>query len=275
MTYIHGHGHARANHATRTATDSAAFLLPHLTKDTRLLDVGCGPGTITRGLADRIVELGGSPGQVAGVDRTIDAPSSPSDPRFLRGDIYALPVPDDTMDVVFVSQTLHHLPDPVAAIRECARVLRPGGLFAIREVDYGAMTWFPPNPGITRWRALFTVVADLQGMQPNAGRHLPTWMERAEWSDYDVSASMWSYGTPSERQRFADSWIARTQEDHYRRHAARALGDQPDGAAVREAIDQITMGWTQWRDTPGALFLMPHVEILARKAQKAQKAQKA
>lgn len=81
-----------------------------------------------------------------------------------------------------------------------------------------------------------------------------------------MSASTWSYATPEKRQEFADSWIARTQEDHYRRHAAHALGDQADGATVSEAIEQITRGWAQWRDTRGALFLMPHVEILARKA---------
>lgn len=140
MNYVHGHGHARANHSTRTAADSAAFLLPHLTATTRLLDVGCGPGTITRGLADRIVELGGSPTQVLGIDHSVDTATSPTDPHFLYGDIYDLPVADASMDVVYISQTLHHLPDPVAAIRECARTLRPGGLLAIREVDYGAMT---------------------------------------------------------------------------------------------------------------------------------------
>src|SRR2546428_13063851 len=62
--YTHGHAPATVRqHARRTAEEAAAFLLPALRRGMRLLDVGCGPGSITRGLAERL-----APGQVVGLD---------------------------------------------------------------------------------------------------------------------------------------------------------------------------------------------------------------
>ena len=63
-TYTHGHAPATVKqHAQRTAEEAAAFVLPELSAGMRLLDVGCGPGSITRGLAERV-----APGEVVGVD---------------------------------------------------------------------------------------------------------------------------------------------------------------------------------------------------------------
>src|SRR5437899_10194975 len=63
-TYTHGHAPSVVRqHAQRTAEEAAAFLLPELSPGMRLLDVGCGPGSITRGLAERL-----APGEVIGVD---------------------------------------------------------------------------------------------------------------------------------------------------------------------------------------------------------------
>src|SRR2546428_11725783 len=62
--YTHGHAPATVRqHARRTAEEAAAFLLPALRRGMRLLDVGCGPGSITQGLAERL-----APGQVVGLD---------------------------------------------------------------------------------------------------------------------------------------------------------------------------------------------------------------
>src|SRR5689334_4689702 len=67
-TYTHGHAPAVVRqHAQRTADEAAAFLLPSLRPGMRLLDVGCGPGSITRGLAERV-----APGEVIGLDLSKD-----------------------------------------------------------------------------------------------------------------------------------------------------------------------------------------------------------
>src|ERR1700723_769203 len=67
--YTHGHHESvLRGHRVRTAQNSAAYLLPHLSPGLSVLDVGCGPGTITADLADLV-----SPGVVTAAEITADA----------------------------------------------------------------------------------------------------------------------------------------------------------------------------------------------------------
>src|ERR1700743_3427512 len=100
--YTHGH-HASVlrSHTWRTAENSAAFLLPHLAEDARVLDVGCGPGTITVGLADRVPR-----GRVTGIDPSAEVIAQAQEAAgdrgnldFATGDVYALDYPDASFDV--------------------------------------------------------------------------------------------------------------------------------------------------------------------------------
>ena len=64
MAYTHGHHESvLRSHTWRTAENSSAYLLPHLRAGQSLLDVGCGPGTITADLALLV-----APGEVVGLD---------------------------------------------------------------------------------------------------------------------------------------------------------------------------------------------------------------
>ena len=142
-----------------------------------LLDVGCGPGTLTADLAARV-----APGRVLGLDVSADpldearaaAERAGAPVTFAVGDVYALDLPDDSFDVVHAHQVLQHLTDPVAALREMARVCRPGGVVAVRDVDYATVTWFPANPGLDRWLALYSARRPRQRRRarrrPPAGR---------------------------------------------------------------------------------------------------------
>ena len=127
-TYTHGH-HASVlrSHTWRTAENSAAYLLDHLVPGQRLLDLGCGPGTITLDLAGRV-----APGEVVGIDRSAEVVAEAeaaarargaANVSFAVGDGYALDHPDGSFDVVHAHQVLQHLSDPVAALREAHRVL--------------------------------------------------------------------------------------------------------------------------------------------------------
>ncbi|HEX4218534.1 MAG TPA: methyltransferase domain-containing protein, partial [Acidimicrobiales bacterium] len=149
--YTHGHHESvLRSHTWRTAENSAAYLLDHVVPGTALLDVGCGPGTITIDLAKRV-----APGPVVGIDASAPVlekaarraeEEACTNVTFRVGDVTHLELEDGSFDVVHAHQVLQHLPDPVAALREMRRVCRPGGIVAARDADYAAMTWFPEDP---------------------------------------------------------------------------------------------------------------------------------
>src|SRR5206468_11806931 len=136
------------------------------------------PGTITVDLAERV-----APGRVTGLDVSADpldearglAQARGVAVSFEVGDVYALEAPDDSFDVVHAHQVLQHLSDPVAALREMARVCRPGGLVAVRDVDYATFTWFPGDRGLDRWLSVYFGVARRYVAEPVAGRRLLSW----------------------------------------------------------------------------------------------------
>ena len=167
-TYLHGHHDSvLRSHRWRTAENSAGYLLPRLAPDARVLDVGCGPGTITADLAALVPG-----GYVTGIDAAGDVLAQARQEAerrgqrnvtFDTGDVYRLDFADGTFDVVHAHQVLQHLTDPVAALREMRRVCRPGGLVAAVTLVPGlAARWLPPRvrlvpPADPVTRRVFTV----------------------------------------------------------------------------------------------------------------------
>ena len=182
--YTHGHHESvLRSHRWRTAENSAAYLLPALVPGTRLLDVGCGPGSVTIDLAARL-----EPGEVVGVDTSAAvveiaqkaaADAGADNVTFQVADAYELPFPDDAFDVVHAHQVLQHLTDPIAALREMRRVTRPGGVVAVRDADYSGMTWYPQSDGLDEWLALYHEVTQANEADANAGRKLLSWVREA------------------------------------------------------------------------------------------------
>ncbi|WP_235564539.1 methyltransferase domain-containing protein [Modestobacter sp. Leaf380] len=259
-TYTHGHADAvLQSHRWRTVENSAGYLLPHLRPGLGVLDVGCGPGTITVDLARRV-----APGRVLGLD-VAEAPLDEAralvdgeDVTFAVGDVYALDLPDDSVDVVHAHQVLQHLTDPVAALREMARVARPGGLVAVREVDYAATTWFPADEGLDRWLDLYRRVARRNGAEPDAGRRLRAWAHAAGLRDVTASASTYCYASDAEREWWGTSWAGRATASAFAEQAVAY------GLATPAELDDVAAAWLRWAAADDGWLGMLHGELLVR-----------
>ncbi|MCX2180427.1 class I SAM-dependent methyltransferase [Streptomyces sp. SKN60] len=262
-TYTHGHHESvLRSHSWRTVENSAAYLIPELAAGLDVLDVGCGPGTISADLAQRV-----APGRVTAVDaaedvldkaRAVAAERGLANVEFAVADVHALDFPDDSFDIVHAHQVLQHVGDPVQALREMRRVCRPGGVVAARDSDYGAFTWFPRTPGLDTWQELYQRVARANGGEPDAGRRLLSWAHAAGFTDVTASAGVWCFASPEERAWWSGLWADRTTESVYARLAV------DGGHATPEELTAVAEAWRAWGKDDDAWFLVPHGQILCR-----------
>jgi SAM-dependent methyltransferase len=259
-TYTHGHHESvLRSHSWRTVENSAGYLVPSLRAGLDVLDIGCGPGTITADLARRV-----APGAVVGIDRSEEvieqarsATGLPDNVRFATGDVYALDLPAAGFDVVHAHQVLQHLSDPVAALAEMRRVCRPGGVVAARDSDYASFAWAPLDPRLDDWLATYRAVARGNRAEPDAGRHLLGWAHAAGFRDVRSSASVWCFATPEERRWWGGLWADRM------RHSAVADQAVAGGHATPERLAAMAEAFAAWAAHPDGWFAVPHGEILA------------
>jgi SAM-dependent methyltransferase len=262
-TYLHGHHDSvLRSHRWRTAENSAGHLLPWLSDAARVLDIGCGPGTITADLAARVPG-----GEVVAIDAAADvvelarqeaARRGQSNVRCETGDAYQLAFGDASFDVVHAHQVLQHLARPVDALAEMRRVCRPGGVIAARDADYGGMLWFPEDPELTEWRALYQRVARALGGEPDSGRRMLSWARAAGFTQIEVTASAWCYAMPEDRVWWGTSWAERLTESPFGERAVE------HGLATRGDLERLAAAWRRWAASEDGWFLIPHGEILCR-----------
>ncbi|MEU6059195.1 methyltransferase domain-containing protein [Streptomyces sp. NPDC047097] len=263
--YTHGHHESvLRSHRWRTTANSAGYLLAELRPGLRVLDVGCGPGTITADLA-ALVAPGGWVTGVDAADRVLEQARAEVRARGLEeavdfrvADVHALPFPDGSFDVVHAHQVLQHVGDPVRALAEMRRVCRPGGVVAARDSDYAAFAWFPEPSALDDWLGLYRRVARANGGEPDAGRRLLSWARRAGFTEITATSSAWCFATPEERSWWSGLWADRTVSSSY---AERAVAG---GHASPALLAEIAEGWREWGRAEDAWFAVPHGEVLCR-----------
>ena len=115
-----------------------------------VLDLGCGTGVAARAIARRpsfsgqVIGIDLSPTLAATAARLAAAEGLAID--FRAGDTRSLAFADGTFDAVVAHTLLSHVADPLAVIREAARLVRPGGMIGLFDGDYASLTFGHADP---------------------------------------------------------------------------------------------------------------------------------
>ena len=246
-----------------TAEANAAYLLPYLRPGLRVLDFGCGPGTISVGLANAV-----APGELHGVDmeasqvelaRAVAEAGGHDNATFLVGDVTDLPFEDGFFDVAHCHNVLMHVPDTRAALAEVKRVLKPGGLIGCREMICAASFTYPDFGVIGKaWNMLEDLLAADDG-HPQMGKDVMNHVLEAGFANVRTTASFDTYSTPADVafiHRIANGWFL----------APEIVGAAIKyGAATQKLCDDIRTAYDRWKDHPGAFAALAFGEAVANK----------
>jgi len=252
--YIGGYGSLVTKEilAKRTASVEASFFLPHLHSGMKLLDCGCGPGSITVNLAEVV-----APGEVVGIDledkqfeigREYARERGVSNVRFETGNIYELPFESETFDAVFAHAILYHLKDPRKALTELHRLLKPGGVIGIRDLDNGGTIFTPSNQIIDKARGLFDQILEYNGGHPLFGRSQRAVLRETGFVNIQASASYDSYGIP-EATRNVGKYLAGLLLEQ---NTVSVVTEQ--GWASRSELEEISAAYKAWGEHPDAFL---------------------
>ena len=223
-----------------------------------VLDVGCGPGSITAGFRKYV----GERGRVVGVDREVaileDAkkrcslPTTKADIQL--GDVYSLKTfSNGEFSMVHCHQVLQHLTDPVRALKEMKRVSNK--YVIAREVDYETWTWHPKESAMDEWKRVYQNVARTNKADPNIGRRLKDLFAQAGIPNATIYADVVSYTTPQSTLEWGETWAKRISETK--------LADQAIefGLSTKQRNVEMAQGWRRWAKSENACLF--YIDVTA------------
>ena len=262
-SYTLGHKEgALAQMRYRTAERCCAFFRQHVQAGSHILDCGCGPGSITVGLAQWAPD-----GQTVGIDlgaeqldeaRALARDLGIENVTFRPGDMLDLPFDDNSFDVVFSQTVLYHIPNTEKAIAEIRRVLRPGGLVALRDATTASLVLWPEEPLVREVWGMFSLGAQHSGGNPEVGRQLGTLLHTAGFEEVFFTLSFMQPERPEERA------------EYFSRLAGAIEGDLA-ALAVREGwstAERLAEGIARLRslaNQPGSICTCPWGQAIGRK----------
>jgi SAM-dependent methyltransferase len=247
----------------RSAAEYAEFVIPSIGSRDRVLDVGCGPGSITVGLAQVA-------GHVTGIDvddaeftdaRAYAAKHVIDSVEFLEGSIYDLDVPDASIDVCTLFSMMETLDAPLAGLAEIRRVLKPGGMIGASSIEYGGLILHGPGePLLRRFYELRLKLWDAQGdVHPHRGRELRGLLLAAGFQQVEAFTTYFSYGTEERVRTFGLGRAADCRDEWY------VSGLTEQGFADQDEIDALEQAWTTWAESPDSFAAFAWGRAIGRK----------
>ena len=253
----------QADYTARRADVVADFLLPHLKPGMSLLDCGCGPGSITLGLAEAVL-----PGQTVGIDleptmieraMVLASENHVSNVEFRVADIYDLPFDEGRFDVVFSSSVLEHLAEPVRALGAMRRVLKPGGMTAIIRTDWANPFIVPENESMSRFLELFEDGFKRHGGSLNRGRHLSTDLKEAGYEIVEFAARFGNNTDIESVKSVVAGYINWMENLPLFGESIRL------GLTTVTELESIKTGMKKWSRHPDAFFANARTQVIGRK----------
>jgi SAM-dependent methyltransferase len=264
-SYTIGHQKgALAQMRSRTAKRCCAFFRQHVRPDSRILDCGCGPGSITVGLAEWAPD-----GETVGIDlgteqlegaRALARDLGMKNVTFRQGDIFDLPFEGDSFDVVFSQTVLYHVPNPERALAEIKRVLRPGGLVALRDAITGSIIIWPDEPLVRELFHVLRLGAQHSRGNPEVGRELGTLLDAAGFADVFFTLSVYQPELPDERAEFFSLRAGAVEGDL----ATLAVSQ---GWSTAERLAEGAAMLRNLANIPGSTCAVPYGQAIGRKTQ--------
>ncbi|KAI0542627.1 methyltransferase type 11 [Xylaria digitata] len=241
-----------ASYSRRTAAENSAYMLPLLRPGMHILDVGCGPGTITLDLAAYVPE-----GSVTGVDASSSAIEAASElckqrgttnVSFSVGDINKLPFEDNSFDIVHAHQVLGHLPG------------KQGGFVCAREVEWSTVVVYPRIQGVNESMSLLEKLSNNAGKIMAGGRG-KEFARRAGFNPEDISASAASvtYTNTADREWWGENQASRFELSSDLKKAVEL------GFATEEEAARVPEAWRNWATADDAFYSAIDGQIVCKK----------
>lgn len=173
----------------RSLAADYATLPPLLKQGWRVLDVGCGTGAISKGIALKV----GSTGHVTGIDNTAyfiesgkETYASVTNLELIHTDLFAYE-PAENFDLITAARTLQWLSNPQEAVVKLRSMLKPGGILSILDYNHEALEWKPEPPASMRkFYATFLRWRGDAGMNNHIAEDLPAYFEEAGLANIEV-----------------------------------------------------------------------------------------
>lgn len=259
--YIPGYSPNATNFMANRSIDShAAFFKPYLKQGMKLLDCGCGPGTISLGFAKAI-----APGIVTGIDagasqvnlaRENAHSQKITNTNFIEGSIYQLPFPDNSFDATFSHAVFEHLQDPSKALQELKRVLKPGGILGLRSPDWGGFLIAPSNPDLDKAIEYYKFIQQHNGGNPYIGRQLKALLREAGFTSIKATASYECYEPLNFIAEYLDLRIQSSQK------LDQAI---EKGWTNESSLSVMSNAFREWSQHPDGLFAQAWCEVVGYK----------
>lgn len=257
-------------YSVRTAANTSAYFLPRIKPNMKILDIGCGPGSITLDLAALVPE-----GEIIGIDFNSTAIESANElvksrkamnASFQVADVLKLPFADNSFDIVCAHQVLIHLPGDafkvgaVEGLKEMRRVCKVGGLVCDRECDWRSAVIEPHIPEVMASMKLVEDLTVLGRTSPYGGK-ARGWAKGAGFDAGDVEASAAAvyYSNADEVKWWGETMARRLEQG--------SLLDRgiQEGFIDEDQKEKFPMAWRNWAEQTDALFSMMDVQIICKK----------